>query len=288
MIGAIALIEPGTGEVKALAQSRALGKEPGQTFLNYTVPKEYGKANGFQPGSTFKTFVLAAAINQGIPLNKTYNVRAAGVHPGERVRDLRRPLPELRTSWSFDELRLRPAHGQPLHRHPGLGEHLLRRAGDRDRPLRALQPRRAARRPARRARKTEMVPSFTLGIPDTSPLELAEAYATFAARGKHCDALPVLKIEDNRGQRAQGLQAEVHPGAPEPGRRRGQRHPRGRDRARWLRRGPVPRSAGRRQDRYVDVPTSRSGSPATRPTSRAPSPWPASTRSATPSRWTAR
>ena len=67
VIGATALIEPGTGKVKALAQSRALGKEPGETFLNYTVPKEYGKANGFQPGSTFKTFVLAGRDRPGHP-----------------------------------------------------------------------------------------------------------------------------------------------------------------------------------------------------------------------------
>ena len=45
------------------------------------MPKEYGKANGFQPGSTFKTFVLAAAIEQGIPLNKTYNVPAEAFIP---------------------------------------------------------------------------------------------------------------------------------------------------------------------------------------------------------------
>ena len=32
-----------------------------------------------------------------------------------------------------------------------------------------------------------MVPSFTLGVADVSPLEMAEAYATFANRGVHCD-----------------------------------------------------------------------------------------------------
>ena len=37
------------------------------------VPKEYGDANGFQAGSTFKLFVLASAINQGIPLSTTIN-----------------------------------------------------------------------------------------------------------------------------------------------------------------------------------------------------------------------
>ncbi|MCD6640248.1 MAG: PASTA domain-containing protein, partial [Nocardioides sp.] len=43
------------------------------------------------------------------------------------------------------------------------------------------------------------VPSFVLGVDDSSPLEMAEAYATFAARGFHCDSQPVTKILDAQG-----------------------------------------------------------------------------------------
>lgn len=71
-IGGLALIEPGTGNVKGLAQSRPMGKKKGETFLNYTVPTRYGDAAGFQPGSTFKAFVLASAINQDIPLTQRF------------------------------------------------------------------------------------------------------------------------------------------------------------------------------------------------------------------------
>ena len=42
----------------------------------------------------------------------------------------------------------------------------------------------------------ELLPNFTLGVADVSPLEMAEAYATFAARGLHCAARPVLEIRD--------------------------------------------------------------------------------------------
>jgi membrane peptidoglycan carboxypeptidase len=45
----------------------------------------------------------------------------------------------------------------------------------------------------------EMVPSFTLGVASVSPLELADAYATFAARGLHCDPRPVTSIDDSDG-----------------------------------------------------------------------------------------
>jgi membrane peptidoglycan carboxypeptidase len=197
VIGAMALEEPGTGEVKALAQSRGLGNGPGETFLNYTVPKEYGKANGFQPGSTFKTFVLAAAINQGIPLNTTIEAPATkafnlgdyktcdGYYQSSEVHEF--------SNFDFENHRVNLYTGTQgsvntffleLERRTGLCDpfNLARRLG-----IHLTSP------------KTEMVPSFTLGIADTSPLELAEAYATFAARGKHCDSLPVLKIADSQG-----------------------------------------------------------------------------------------
>ena len=68
-IGALAMVEPRTGEVKAIAQSRPMGsdKKAGETFLNYVVPQKYGDSAGFQAGSTFKAFVLAAAIETGHP-----------------------------------------------------------------------------------------------------------------------------------------------------------------------------------------------------------------------------
>ncbi len=80
-IGGLAEVEPGTGNVKALAQSRPMGIDVknGQTYLNYVVPKEYGDANGFQAGSTFKAFVLSAAIEQDIPLNHAINAPASMV-----------------------------------------------------------------------------------------------------------------------------------------------------------------------------------------------------------------
>ena len=92
-IGALAIEQPGTGNVLALAQSRPMGnrKKLGETYINFTVPKEYGGANGFQPGSTFKVFTLAAALGQGLPLTtqfdspspKTFDMSDFSNCPGE-------------------------------------------------------------------------------------------------------------------------------------------------------------------------------------------------------------
>ena len=44
----------------------------GETFLNYVVDSKYGDSNGFQAGSTFKVFVLAAALEQGLPTSTRF------------------------------------------------------------------------------------------------------------------------------------------------------------------------------------------------------------------------
>jgi membrane peptidoglycan carboxypeptidase len=43
--------------------------------------------------------------------------------------------------------------------------------------------------------------SFTLGVADTTPLDLANAYATIAANGTYCAPLPVISITDAAGHR---------------------------------------------------------------------------------------
>jgi membrane peptidoglycan carboxypeptidase len=49
--------------------------------------------------------------------------------------------------------------------------------------------------------------SFTIGTPQVSPLDMANAYATLAARGRHCDPMPVLKVVDRSGKEVKGVAA---------------------------------------------------------------------------------
>jgi membrane peptidoglycan carboxypeptidase len=42
--------------------------------------------------------------------------------------------------------------------------------------------------------------AFTLGVPSTTALDLATAYATLAADGKHCDPTPVQQLTDASGR----------------------------------------------------------------------------------------
>jgi membrane peptidoglycan carboxypeptidase len=72
-------VEPGTGQVKALVVNRRYGEtgEPGSSKVNLAI----GGSSGMQPGSTFKPFVLAAAVEQGLPLDTTVDAPATYTSP---------------------------------------------------------------------------------------------------------------------------------------------------------------------------------------------------------------
>ena len=198
-IGALAMVKPGGGDVLAIAQSRPMGRERklGETFLNYVVDSKYGDSNGFQAGSTFKVFVLAAALEQGLPTSTRFNAPEQINIPQNEFMDCDGPYP-VSSLWSpsnstssgnFDmykgtQLSVNTYFAQ-LERRTGLCEpYALAKAMGID----LTDP------------PHERVPSFVLGIADVSPLEMASAYATFAARGKHCDNRPVTQIRNSEGK----------------------------------------------------------------------------------------
>lgn len=194
-IGALALVEPGTGEVKAIAQSRPMGKGKGQTFLNYVVPTEYGDAAGFQPGSTFKAFVLASAIRQDVPLNQRFPAPQTGYFP----------LNQFKTcdgNYQSSEV-WTPGNSTSSSANPDLYEGTQKSVNtffvNLELKTGLCDPWRLARQMGIDLGKEWQKPAFTLGVADVSALDMAEAYATFAAQGVHCESRPVTRIEDADG-----------------------------------------------------------------------------------------
>jgi membrane peptidoglycan carboxypeptidase len=215
-IGALAMVEPRTGEVKAIAQSRPMGrkKKDGESYLNFVVPSQYGDSNGFQAGSTFKAFVLAAAIMQDIPLSQRirspeqvfldqgdFEVCDGKFYQSSEIWDPQNSTSSgtfdlyqgtrLSVNTFFAQLEQRTGLCAPYELAQKMGVQLT----DPDR---------------------EMTPAFTLGVADVSPLEMAEAYATFAGRGLHCDARPVTAILDSNGNMLKKYPARCTQVMPSP------------------------------------------------------------------------
>ena len=204
-IGALAMVEPGTGKVRAIGQSRPMGrdKKKGETYINYVVPKKYGDSGGFQAGSTFKMFTVAAALNEGISPYKSYSSPSSMTLPPGTFFDC--------DEGSTGEFRVRNSTGAgyfnmiratrrsvntyfaQLQRDVGLCETVeMAESMGIDVPFKDDE--------GRALPGNGQVPSFTLGPIDVSPLDMAAAYATPAAGGIYCEPSPVDELLDQHGR----------------------------------------------------------------------------------------
>ncbi|PUA82868.1 glycosyl transferase [Nocardioides currus] len=191
-IGGLAMVEPGTGYVRALAQSRPMGKNKaaGQTYLNYVVPRKYGDANGFQAGSTFKAFVLAAAINQNIPLSESIYSPIKMEIPDSEFETCDGPY-YGDGGWNVSNS---TGGDQSYNLYTGTQQSVNTFFAQLETETGMCEPIELAQKMGITLPTAQQVPSWVLGVSDTDPLTMAQAYATFAARGLHCDALPVTQV----------------------------------------------------------------------------------------------
>lgn len=216
------MIEPGTGLVKAMAINRTYSldqshngphtdwRRSGEVTSNYpnTVNPMLGGGGiaGYQAGSTFKWFVMLAALDAGMPLSTAidsphrYVSTYLGGGPGSCggrwcPANASGAMTGRHTMWAgigksvntyFVQLQERVGAENAV----GMAENLgLRWRTDIDRMMAA--PGRANGWGA-----------FTLGVSDATPLEMANAYAVGAADGVYCEPLPVLSIKDVNGNEA--------------------------------------------------------------------------------------
>ena len=74
------MVEPGTGNVLAIAQNTKFAIEEGavgKTSVNWAVDAKYGGSGGFAFGSTAKMFAVATRLDSGMPISSTITARPA-------------------------------------------------------------------------------------------------------------------------------------------------------------------------------------------------------------------
>jgi membrane peptidoglycan carboxypeptidase len=210
----IAAVQPGSGRVLALAVNRhySLDKKPGNTVDQLVAGGS--SVTGYQAGSTFKLFTMLAALEAGYPLDTGFDAPA-----------------RLRTHWpdggpaSCDGFYC-PANDNPSWMDgyrtmwTGFGRsvntyfvHLEEQVGAAKAVEMAQRLGITFRAKADADRASDDADgwgSFTLGVADTTPLDLANAYATIAADGTYCAPLPVTRITDARGETVPAAEPSCH------------------------------------------------------------------------------
>ncbi len=192
---AITMMRPGTGEITAMAQNRKWGRSgAGYTTVNYNTPVDSNGTVGFQAGSTFKAFTIAAAFKQGwdpfevigAPAKKTFE-NFVECETGDKFAPY-----EVQNSTSSGAFDILSAAAFSVNTYfVGLEERL----GLCD-PIDIAT---AAGVKQGNGELFEKYPCFTLGCFDVTTLNMTEGMATLAAHGVHCSPIAISKITDRFG-----------------------------------------------------------------------------------------
>jgi penicillin-binding protein 1A len=178
---ALISISPGTGAIRAM--TAVIPNRPKNEFNLLSQARR-------QPGSTFKTFVLAAAVESGINPDSTYYVSAPftyKVHPAGNCDD---------GSWWCVHTYANDYYGWSSIRSATIRS---------DNSVYAqltldITPEKVAETARRMGVRSPLdvrgayVPSIGLGSIAVSPLDLASGYATLAAGGVHAEPMAIRRV----------------------------------------------------------------------------------------------
>ncbi|MFC4245138.1 transglycosylase domain-containing protein [Gryllotalpicola reticulitermitis] len=198
--GSNVTVEPGTGNVLTMVQNTSYSNQQadGRTSVNYNTDKDYGGSIGFQTGSTFKAFTLAAWLEAGHTLEETVSTTqhqfpfgdfansCENLGTGEwHVSNADPAAPNLTVlqataqsvNTAFAKMGTQLDLCDIYNIATDMGVHLADPGGT-----------------------FKEFPSMILGVNAISPLTMAEAYAGFADSGIVCTPTAITKITDPAGK----------------------------------------------------------------------------------------
>jgi membrane peptidoglycan carboxypeptidase len=188
-------VQVGTGRILTMAENRIFDQtqsdELGHTSVNYATDREYGGSSGFQTGSTYKVFTLAAWLNAGFRLNDHVDGR---VKEYDAATDFSARCGSIGGTWAPNNITKEP-EDLTVVQATALSVNTAYASMASQLDLCDIRDV-AAAFGVHRADGNELVyyPSSILGINEIAPLAMAAAMAGIANHGVYCTPIAIDRV----------------------------------------------------------------------------------------------
>ncbi|MEU9098972.1 transglycosylase domain-containing protein [Streptomyces sp. NPDC048361] len=197
---AVTMVQPGSGKIMAMGQSKPYGFGDNETQINFSVNRQMAGSNfGFPTGSTFKPFVAAAAMEQGRPPTQVYSspnemeypsVQTCSGKPYVNLNKERVPneSEDEVGPYALNEAMAKSVNTYFIQMVQDIGLCPVMKMADK---LGVVEGSGA---------KLPESPAIALGARGISPLTMATAYAAFANHGTYCTPIALESIKRADGK----------------------------------------------------------------------------------------